>query len=584
MSPASTPPRHLDVRRHVDRPLHGHPRQPRRLHRPARHPRRPRRGHRVAAVDGQRLHARLRRVPPDRRGARRPLRPQAHLRPRRRAVRRRLRRRGARAHRRRADRRPRPPGPRRRVRHAALADAALRRRPGGAARPGDRRAGPACPASASRSGPVVGGAIVDGLSWHWIFWVNVPIALVLIPLAHARPHREPRPERRARPARPRARRHRPARPDLRHRARRRARLGQPASSLGTIGHGHRPADAVPALGGARAAADAAAALLPQPHVLGDERRVVRDVLRRLRLDLLPLAVLPDGGGAARRSSRACAILPWTAMPIVVAPIAGHPQRPDRRASADGGRPRAAGAGHRLARRRCSRSASRTRRSSRRSSPAAPAWRSCSRRRRTPSSARSARARSGRRRARRTRSASSAACSASRSWRRVFSSAGGYESPQAFVDGVTAALPIGAARPGRRGAHRAARARRCERARRPQDGDARAARCRASRPPPEASGTPPRHRGPEGATLRPVSSFTAKNLGGHQGGARPAQRELPRSGERDPAEPRRSRADRLRRAVGAAGARRRPRPDEARAHPVRRLGVRDRGRGRRRGRP
>ena len=33
----------LDVRRHVDRPLHGHARQPRRLHRAARHPRRPRR-------------------------------------------------------------------------------------------------------------------------------------------------------------------------------------------------------------------------------------------------------------------------------------------------------------------------------------------------------------------------------------------------------------------------------------------------------------------------------------------------------------------------------------------------------------
>jgi EmrB/QacA subfamily drug resistance transporter len=36
------------------------------------------------------------------------------------------------------------------------------------------------------SGPVVGGAVVNGLDWTWIFWLNVPIGLIAAPLALAR--------------------------------------------------------------------------------------------------------------------------------------------------------------------------------------------------------------------------------------------------------------------------------------------------------------------------------------------------------------------------------------------------------------
>jgi EmrB/QacA subfamily drug resistance transporter len=35
-------------------------------------------------------------------------------------------------------------------------------------------------------GPLVGGAVVQGISWQWIFWLNVPIGLALIPLAWLR--------------------------------------------------------------------------------------------------------------------------------------------------------------------------------------------------------------------------------------------------------------------------------------------------------------------------------------------------------------------------------------------------------------
>jgi EmrB/QacA subfamily drug resistance transporter len=35
-------------------------------------------------------------------------------------------------------------------------------------------------------GPLVGGAVVEGISWQWIFWLNVPIGLIAVPLALTR--------------------------------------------------------------------------------------------------------------------------------------------------------------------------------------------------------------------------------------------------------------------------------------------------------------------------------------------------------------------------------------------------------------
>ncbi len=160
-----------------------------------------------------------------------------------------------------------------------------------------------------------------GSSWHWIFWLNVPIGLALVPLALRRMPESFGPDTGV---------------DIRGLAlvtgaALRRRLGARARQHRRLGQlrGRRSARRRPAarrrlrrLGAARPRADAADALLPLARVLGRTTRRSSSPSRRCSAasSSSPSSCRP--GSARARSRPGLRLLPWTATLFFVAPVAG----------------------------------------------------------------------------------------------------------------------------------------------------------------------------------------------------------------------------------------------------------------------
>ena len=151
------------------------------------------------------------------------------------------------------------------------------------------------------TGPLIGGAVIEGWAWQAIFWINVPVGVVSVALALLALPNSFGARLRADVVGPRALGPRPPRPRLRHRARQRGRLGQPRGAR----QPHRAAASCSprsSLWEARAAAP----LLPL-RLFRDRSFTVANVvglrvqLRRVRVDLHPHPV--PAGRAGLDSAR-----------------------------------------------------------------------------------------------------------------------------------------------------------------------------------------------------------------------------------------------------------------------------------------
>ena len=170
-------------------------------------------------------------------------------------------------------------------------------------------------------GPLVGGAVVYGISWHWIFWLNVPIGLVLVAARAAAARRELRPRVEARPAGPRPRRA-PA-----------CSGSSGASSAATRSAGARPRSS------ARSRPAPCSSPRSSPGSSAPSSRCCRcassatgrsrsRTSRRLFMffgmfgSIFLLAQFFQTVQGYSPLASGLRILPWTAMPMIVAPIAG----------------------------------------------------------------------------------------------------------------------------------------------------------------------------------------------------------------------------------------------------------------------